>query len=121
MSDLKTFADYQVWIIRNAFYPGLRKMFDPPNMEGISYCTLGLVGEAGEIADKVKKILRDHGGELTHELKDGLVKEMGDVLWYLNALANELNVNMEFVAQTNVDKIESRTARGTRSGSGDDR
>lgn len=116
-----SFGDYQQWIVNNAFYPGLRQPFAAPNMDGISYCTLGLVGEGGEVADKVKKILRDHGGLLTLELREGLIKEMGDTLWYLTALANELDVTMEVVAQTNIDKIEGRNARGTRRGSGDDR
>ena len=60
-------------------------------------------------------------GVVSEETRQGLIKEMGDVLWYLTALANELNVTMDVVARTNIDKIESRTARGTRQGSGDDR
>lgn len=121
MSNLLSFGDYQQWVINTGFYPGKREVFSAPNMESVSYCTLGLVGEAGEVADKVKKILRDHDGALTPELKDGLIKEMGDTLWYLTALANELDVTVEVVAQANVDKIEGRNARGTRRGSGDDR
>lgn len=116
-----SFAEYQLFIMKTGFYPGLRAQGDEPNMTGVTYCILGLTGEAGEVADKVKKILRDQGGTLTSGLRDGLIKEMGDVLWYLTALANELNVSLENVAQTNIDKIKGRTERGTRQGSGDDR
>lgn len=121
MSRMMNFPRYQHFIQKTGFYPSKRAPLDAPNLAGISYVALGLAGESGEVADKVKKILRDHDGQLTPELQDGLVKEMGDVLWYLTALANELDITLESVARTNVDKIEGRTARGTRSGSGDDR
>ena len=121
MTDLLTFADYQQFILNTGFYPGRREIGEKPNMEGLTYCALGIAGEAGEVADKIKKLLRDHGGQLTPELKDGLIKEVGDVLWYLTAMANELDIRIDLVAQTNIDKINSRTARGTRQGSGDDR
>lgn len=115
------FGEYQQFIHKTGEYPGQRKIGEPPNLTGISYTALGLTGEAGEVADKVKKILRDHDGQLTDELRQGLIKEMGDTLWYLTALAVELDVSMAYVAQTNMDKINDRTARGTRQGSGDDR
>src|SRR5687767_11958769 len=85
------------------------------------YRTLGLVGEAGEVAEKMKKIICDKQGKISKADKDEIVKEMGDVLWYLQALADFLNVPFEKVAQTNLDKLYSRKQRGKIGGSGDNR
>lgn len=91
-------------------------------------CTiLGLVGESGEVADKVKKIIRDRetGVQgipvLTPEDKENLKKELGDVLWYLAVLSDSLGYSLEDVAQTNLDKLRSRFERGVIQGSGDHR
>lgn len=115
------FAEYQQFIQKTAFYPGMREIFAPVNMEGLTYTALGLVGESGEVADKLKKVLRDDGGQLADEKREALILEMGDVLWYLTAMANELGISMDVVARKNIAKIEGRTERGTRQGSGDDR
>lgn len=85
------------------------------------YRTLGLVGEAGEVAEKVKKILRDKEGRVSADDKQEIIKEMGDVLWYLQALADYLEVPLSKVAEVNLDKIHSRKKRGTTKGSGDNR
>lgn len=85
------------------------------------YRTLGLANEAGEVAGKVKKILRDKGGQLSEADKADIIKEMGDVLWYLQALADYLGVSLEVVAEQNLDKVLGRKARGTIQGSGDNR
>lgn len=82
---------------------------------------MGLCGEAGEIAEKFKKLLRDADGEMTEEFKQETTKELGDVLWYINALSNELGVSLENVAQANLNKIESRFERNTQHGDGDNR
>jgi len=97
----------------------------------IFYGALGLTGEAGEVSDKIKKYWRDYiymsqrvDDELalmTHDIKDGILKEMGDVLWYLAFLANALNVDLQSVAQGNIRKIQSRVKNGTIHGEGDDR
>lgn len=87
----------------------------------IIYPTLGLVGEAGEVADKVKKVLRDNNGDFTEAIKQELIKELGDVLWYIAALANDLGSNLEEVANTNLDKLHSRRDRGVIHGEGDNR
>lgn len=85
------------------------------------YPTLGLCGEAGEVADKVKKVLRDQGGEFSAEVIAALQLELGDVLWYVAQLATELGLELDQVAQANLDKLASRTARNVISGSGDSR
>jgi NTP pyrophosphatase (non-canonical NTP hydrolase) len=82
---------------------------------------LGLTGEAGETADKVKKIVRDKGGKYTNEDKAEIVKELGDVMWYLAGIARYLNVDFSEVAEGNIQKLESRFNRGKISGSGDNR
>jgi NTP pyrophosphatase (non-canonical NTP hydrolase) len=85
------------------------------------YPTLGLAGEAGEIANKVKKILRDNSGNLQESVREDLICELGDVLWYVAALATDLNVELSEVANKNIEKLNSRKNRGTIGGSGDNR
>ena len=85
------------------------------------YPTLGLVGEAGEVADKVKKILRDKKGLFDEKSKDEIKLELGDVLWYISQLASELGYELDDVANSNLQKLKSRKLRGKIQGSGDDR
>ena len=85
------------------------------------YPTLGLVGEAGEVAEKVKKVIRDKNGIFDEESKKGIKKELGDVLWYISNLCNEFNFELEEVALQNLEKLKLRAAKGKISGSGDDR
>ena len=85
------------------------------------YPTLGLCGEAGEVADKVKKVLRDRQGNFSPEVIADLQLELGDVLWYVAQLATELGLELEQIAQTNLDKLASRAARNVIGGSGDRR
>ena len=92
-----------------------------PSNQGLVYCALGLTGEAGEVADKIKKIIRDKGGVVSAEDRMALAKELGDVLWYLANLSFELNLALDFVALENVEKLSSRKERGVISGSGDNR
>jgi NTP pyrophosphatase (non-canonical NTP hydrolase) len=87
----------------------------------LSYATLGMVGEAGEVANKVKKIYRDANGEISEEITKTLVGELGDVLWYLSATCTILGVELEDVARENIEKLFSRLERGVISGSGDNR
>lgn len=82
---------------------------------------LGLTGEAGETADKVKKILRDKDGVVSKEDRELLVKELGDVLWYLAAISRYLGVPLSEVAKGNLDKLESRYQRNKLHGEGDKR
>ena len=85
------------------------------------YPTLGLVGEAGEVAEKVKKVIRDKNGIFDEESIKAIKKELGDVLWYLSNLCTEFDLSLEEVALLNLEKLKLRAARGKISGSGDDR
>jgi NTP pyrophosphatase (non-canonical NTP hydrolase) len=85
------------------------------------YPTLGLCGEAGEVADKVKKVIRDHDGLFTDDTRAALELELGDVLWYVAQLATELGLDLEAVAEANLVKLASRSARNVIAGEGDHR
>lgn len=104
--------EYQDWTEKTAIYP---------KNEGIVYTALGLAGEAGEVANVVKKMIRDDSNHLLQEKRDKLVYELGDVLWYAARLATELNIPLEDVMQLNHDKLEDRLARNVIKGSGDNR
>lgn len=90
-------------------------------LKDVMHWVLGVNGEAGEIAEKVKKIIRDKDGEFSEEDKKAIGNEIGDVLWYLAVLANELGFEFENLAQANLDKLQSRQKRGVIGGSGDNR
>ncbi len=107
-----TLNEYQQHAIETAIYPDDRR---------IIYPTLGLTGEAGEVADKVKKVIRDSREEFTPEKRLEIVKEIGDVLWYCAALSRDLGYDLDSVAQMNVDKLRSRMERRKITGSGDNR
>ena len=85
------------------------------------YPTLGLCGEAGEVADKVKKVIRDQEGTFSADTVAALKLELGDVLWYVAQLATELGLDLGDVAEANLHKLASRAARNVIAGSGDDR
>lgn len=85
------------------------------------YLVLGLVNEAGEVADKIKKNLRDEIGVLSEEKKEEIAKELGDVLWYLSQLAKEFGFPLEAVAKMNLEKLASRRKRNMIGGEGDNR
>jgi len=105
-------SDYQRLSRRTAEYP--REAW-------LAYPALGLAGEAGEVAEHAKKAIRDDGGEVGEERRAAMAKELGDVLWYVAQLASELGLDLDEVAQANLDKLLSRQRRGVLSGSGDDR
>ena len=85
------------------------------------YFVLGLNGEAGEVAEKIKKVLRDNNGIVSEERKIEIEKELGDVLWYLSQVATELNLELDKVAEKNLEKLFSRMERKKISGEGDNR
>lgn len=107
------FREYQKKSRETALYPDKDGNF--------VYPTLGLVGEAGEVAEKVKKILRDDGGVVSGEKREEIKKELGDVLWYLSQLATEFDLSLDNIAEENLIKLFSRKERGKLGGSGDDR
>ncbi len=106
----------------NAYQAAARRTAQYPDMgRNLCYPTLGLAGEAGEVAEKVKKIQRDNGGVVDDARREALKKELGDVLWYVAALCSELGFDMNEVAELNVAKLHDRHQRGAIRGSGDDR
>lgn len=82
---------------------------------------LGLIGESGEVAEKFKKLIRDKKGQISAEDRAEILKELGDILWYVNAVARLLDASLEEVATKNLEKVLSRKQRGTTTGSGDNR
>ena len=99
--------DYQLESRSTARYP------DAGN--NLIYPTLGLTGEAGEVADKVKKLIRDRGGVMDQQFKEDLALELGDVLWYVAQLATELGLSLEQVATANLSKRAVSSPSNTRS------
>jgi len=87
----------------------------------IIYPTIGLNGEAGEVAENVKKMIRDDGGILTEERRQSIIKELGDVLWYLANLASDIGVTLDEVACQNLEKLNLRKEKGVLKGDGDTR
>ena len=92
---------------------------DAPNE--FMHLVLGLVGEAGEIAEKIKKLVRDKNTDLAELDRDDMAAELGDVLWYTAVLANFLDLSLDEVAQRNVDKLADRQRRAVLGGAGDNR
>ena len=99
------FEDYQSEASQTALYPR--------RLENLEYPTLGLAGEAGEVANIVKKIQRDHCGVVTDDVRDKLKDELGDVLWYISACADELGLTLSEIAEFNVLKLAKRHNRAT--------
>ncbi|XVU29933.1 nucleoside triphosphate pyrophosphohydrolase family protein [Actinoplanes sp. CA-054009] len=87
----------------------------------VFHLLLGLVGETGEIAEKAKKVVRDHGSDFSRWDTEDLKKELGDALWYLAVLAYHFGLKLDDVAAANVAKLADRQRRGVLGGSGDDR
>ena len=102
-----TMNDYQRLAAETAIYSSAHRLLYP---------ALGLAGEAGEVANKIKKMLRDNKFD-----REGVAAELGDVLWYVAALARDLNVDMQDLAKGNLEKLYSRKERGTLGGNGDNR
>ena len=107
---MMTLNEYQQLASRTAQFPTDR---------GLEYTTMGLFGEAGEIANKVKKIIR--GDYTITDIEGDLIAELGDVLWYVAMTAKVLGYELDIVAHRNVEKLASRAERGTIKGNGDNR
>ena len=111
------FDDYQKKATKYDFFEAT----EDTNQVGFLEKVLGLVGEAGETADKIKKLIRDKDGVVSDEDRTVISKELGDTLWYLASIARYLNVPLSEVAQGNLDKLESRFERNKLHGEGDER
>ncbi len=123
---VKTFDEYQTEAVRlkmslNKFmekFPDTND--DIIKLLAVTYDGLGL-GEAGEVQGKIKKIIRDNGGIITPEAKMEILFEIGDTLWYLTSLCENLDTTLEYVATLNIEKLHARQINGTLHGSGDNR
>jgi NTP pyrophosphatase (non-canonical NTP hydrolase) len=115
-----TTSEYQEFVSETAIFP---------DNAGMVYTTLGMIGEAGEVSEKIKKLIRTHRSTrnevllevLTPEQKADLVKEAGDVLWYITAFLAEIGSTLDEAIEINTDKLLSRQQRGVLNGSGDNR
>ena len=116
--ETESFLEYFMSTITAAEYQSKAKttaIF--PKENALEYLALGLSSETGEVAGKIKKIIRDK----TELNKDDLRDEIGDVLWYCAMLAEELKLNLGMIMENNLDKLNSRKKRGVISGFGDKR
>ena len=122
---MEYFADYQKEAAKTAVYreaiEGLEANDQTSEMIRLVYPALGLAGEAGELVNKVKKLVRGDTSLSNFFFKASLVDELGDVLWYVSALCDELGYSMADVAQMNLEKLAERAEAGTIKGSGDKR
>lgn len=107
------FETYQKMSRETAIYPNAGNNY--------IYPTLGLAGESGEVAEKIKKVIRDNNGIIDESKKVEIEKELGDVLWYVSQIASELQLSLNNIAQKNIDKLYARKERGVLTGSGDNR
>ena len=120
------FDSYQKFTLSTAIYPGA----GTGSPEAVVYCALGIAGEAGEIHEKLKRLVRGSSSRpggfqalatLSEEDRLALAKEAGDVFWYLSRLIDELGLSLSEVIASNVEKLSSRRDRGVLRGTGDDR
>jgi len=110
--DMVDFNSYQRSAYSTAIYPDQHK---------IIYPALGMAGEAGEVANKVKKLIRDGPENRPDTWREDIASEIGDVLWYCAALADDLNLTLGMIAAQNLNKLQKRKAKETIGGSGDTR
>lgn len=138
------FKEYQEEAKKTAIYPDFREMIvgrlskinaytanPKPTKELIDevdticknpyYPALGLAGEVGEFCNKLKKVMRDNCGEITDEFLDFAKGEVGDIMWYVAAVCSELGLDMNEIAESNIEKLFSRKDRGVLKGNGDNR
>ena len=116
--------DYQAIAGMTSVYPDLYigiGEIGPEEAAPYLYPTLGLVGEAGELANKVKKILRDRNGRIDGDARHEIALELGDVLWYVADLAGAIGYSLSSIAEMNEAKLRARAANNSLHGSGDNR
>lgn len=107
--------EYQKLASRTANFSGI------PGEHPIMYCCLGLAGEMGELIEKVKKVMRNDAGIVSDEAREGIKREMGDVMWYLSQMARLMDISFDDVGATNIKKVYDRAERGVISSHGDNR
>ncbi|MEM8951519.1 MAG: nucleoside triphosphate pyrophosphohydrolase family protein [Pseudomonadota bacterium] len=105
----------------NSYQNAARKTALYADAYRVTYPALGLASEAGEVAGKVKKVLRDRGGDFGEDQIAAIRDELGDVLWYVATLAADLGIDMDEIASGNIEKLRSRLERGALQGDGDKR
>lgn len=129
VGNIQKLDEYQDATLRYDTFPGYYDGTAKYSKDGIMVATeqgliekvLGLPGEAGEAADKFKKIIRDKGGVISLSDREEIVKELGDVMWYVSTIAAYLDVPLSEVANGNISKLESRLKRNKIHGEGDNR
>ena len=129
MGKIQKLDDYQEATLKYDTFSRYKEGTVERSKEGIMIATetgllekaLGLPGEAGEAADKFKKIIRDKDGIISKEDREEIVKELGDVMWYVSTIAKYLDVPLSEVANGNIEKLESRLQRNKIHGAGDNR
>jgi len=117
MNSIMHFSEYEHMAQKSALYP-------KDEVDGVIYTAIGLSNESGEVLGKLKKIIRDFDGSFSegvHQNKDVLIDELGDVLWYLCMLSNEIGTSLEEIAERNNKKLSSRLQNSTIQGTGDKR
>jgi NTP pyrophosphatase (non-canonical NTP hydrolase) len=107
--------DFQEDALSTAFFTG------GEHIHPFAYLSIGLSEESGEVAGKIKKLFRDHSGELTPITKKAIGNELGDTFWYLAVLADKIGYTLEDIAYLNIQKRTDRKMRNTQKGEGDDR
>ena len=110
-----SFNEYQEKAATTAIYPHRHEI------GGLTYTVLGLNGEAGEVAEKLKKTIRDNNGKIDEARTYEIAQELGDVLWYVAETASQLGLSLGQIAEINIEKLFSRKDRKVLQGSGDAR
>lgn len=115
--------EYRLQTTKTAIYPGAKvEEIDTNHVtQGLVYTTLGLVGEAGEFANKVKKLLRDKNRKIDLEAYEALTHELGDILWYVAQCSRHLGADLDWIAESNLKMLGIRMEQGKIQGSGDQR
>lgn len=113
--------EYQEKTAETAIYPGAGEVLKEENLMGLLYVVLGLNGEAGELGEVVKKLLRDNNGIIDKNFILKIRGEIGDCFYYLLRICSELEIDAREILQENIDKLLSRKNRGVLSGSGSNR
>lgn len=121
-----TFEEYSKVAVKTAIYPSVFQWLDNGHSSQLVevtgvYAGLGLASEAGEVAGKLKKVIRDNQGVMPDEVKKQIIKECGDCLWYLAVILEELDSSLAYAAKENNIKLLDRQKRGVIQGSGDER